>query len=136
MAMSTKKTYVELFNAKVEEFIRELTTSFPDIKQFSSFKAGFHLLKNLDVTKPVDIFDTYVCKTYKNKIIEKDETFFLTNEVDLTKTSYVDYWQDFIENIRLVWKELDNDEKDVIWKYFHILIVLNDKVNNANKTNT
>lgn len=129
MASQFKRTYIDLFNSKVEEFINELTTSFPEVKQFSSFKTGFTLLKNLDVTKPVSIYNNYVYSTYKDYIINKDEQFFLTNDVDLTKSGHVDYWQEFIDNIRCVWKQLDVDEKDVIWKYFHILTVLNEKLN-------
>ena len=125
----TRKSYIDLFNAKVEEFIRELNNSFPEVKQFASFKTGFTLMKSLDGNKPVAIFNTYVYDTYKDYIKTKNDKFFLTNEYDLSKTSHSDYWQDFIDNIRSVWQQIDNDEKDVIWKYFHILLVLNEKVN-------
>lgn len=125
----SRKSYIDLFNAKVDEFIKELNTSFPEVKQFASFKTGFTLMKSLDNTKPINIFNTYVYDTYKDYIKTKNESFFLTNAYDLSYTSHSDYWQEFIDNIRSVWTQLDTDEKDVIWKYFHILLVLNEKVN-------
>jgi hypothetical protein len=125
----SKHSYIDLFNSKVEEFIHELNTSFPEVRQFASFKTGFSLMRNIDHTKPVSIFHTYVYDTYKDYIKTKNESFFLSNAYDLSSTSHSDYWQEFIDNIRAVWKQLDSDEKDVIWKYFHILIVLDEKVN-------
>ena len=126
-----KKAYYDLFNSKAEEFIKELTTSFPDIKQFSSFKSGFMFLKNLDAKKPQEVFNTYVYNEYKTYIIERNEAFFLNNEIDIT-SSRKDYWLEFIENIRGIWVNLDSDNKEVIWKYFHILVALNEKcVNNT-----
>ena len=126
-----KKAYFDLFNAKAEEFIKELTTSFPDIKQFFSFKSGFTLLKNLDPKKPQEVFNVYVYNEYKSYIVERNEAFFLSNNIDIT-SDRKDYWLEFIENIRGIWKTLDTDNKEVIWKYFHILVALNEKcVNNT-----
>ncbi len=121
-----KKIFFDLFNAKAEEFIKELTTSFPDIKQFMSFKSGFNFLKNLDAKQPREIFNTYVYLEYKDYIIKRNEDFFLTNEIDIT-SKRKEYWLEFIDQIRIIWKSLDDANKDVIWKYFHLLIALNEK---------
>ena len=127
----SKAVYFDLFNSKAEEFIKELTTSFPDIKQFQTFRSGFSLLKNLDKKKPQDIFNTYVYTEYKDYILQRNEDFFLHNEVDI-KSTRKDQWLEFIANIRSIWKTLDEDNKDVIWKYFQVLVTLNEKcVNNT-----
>jgi hypothetical protein len=125
------KVYVDLFNAKAEEFIKELTVSFPNIKQFQTFRSGFNLLKNLDKKKPQNVFNTYVYNEYKDYIVNRNEDFFLNNEVEIISTRK-DQWLEFISNIRDIWKTLDEDNKDVIWKYFQILVTLNEKcVNNT-----
>lgn len=121
-----KKVFFDLFNTKAEEFIKELTTSFPEIKQFSSFKSGFNFLKNLDPKKPQEIFNNYVYKEYKDYIVNRNEDFFLTNEIEITSTRK-EYWLEFIDQIRFIWKSLDDSNKDVVWKYFHLLVALNEK---------
>jgi hypothetical protein len=129
--MSKAAVYFDLFNSKAEEFIKELTTSFPDIKQFQTFRSGFSLLKNLDNKKPQDIFNTYVYIEYKDYILKRNEEFFLHNVVEFESTRK-DQWLEFIANIRNIWKTLDEDNKDVIWKYFQVLVTLNEKcVNNT-----
>jgi hypothetical protein len=129
--MSKAAVYFDLFNSKAEEFIKELTTSFPDIKQFQTFRSGFSLLKNLDNKKPQDIFNTYVYIEYKDYILKRNEDFFLHNVVEFESTRK-DQWLEFIANIRNIWKTLDEDNKDVIWKYFQVLVTLNEKcVNNT-----
>lgn len=129
--MSKAAVYFDLFNSKAEEFIKELTTSFPDIKQFQTFRSGFSLLKNLDNKKPQDIFNTYVYIEYKDYILQRNEDFFLHNLVEFESTRK-DQWLEFIANIRNIWKTLDEDNKDVIWKYFQVLVTLNEKcVNNT-----
>ena len=122
-----KKVYCELFNAKADEFMKELGKSFPELKQISAFRSGFNLLKNLDVKKPQEVFNTYVYNEYKDYIVNKNEDFFLTNDVEIT-TDSKDYWLDFIKTIRGVWKSLDDENKDVVWKYFHVLVALNEKI--------
>mgnify|MGYP003704893461 CR=1 FL=1 len=128
---SDKRVYYDLFNTKVEEFGKELITSFPNIKQFATFKSGFTFLKNLDVKKPQEIFNTYIYSEYKTQILNRNEEFFLKNNIKIS-SSRVEYWFDFIDHIRGIWKDLDDENKDVIWKYFHLLITLNEKcVNNT-----
>lgn len=129
MSGSDKKIYYDLFNAKAEEFIKELITSFPDIKQFASFKSGFNFIKNLDPKTPLDFFNNYVYATYKDHIIKRNEEFFLTTDIEISSSK--EYWVEFIDQIRLVWKTLDDANKDVVWKYFHVLVALNEKCVNS-----
>lgn len=127
MSGSDKKIYYDLFNAKAEEFIKELATSFPEVKQFGSFRSGFNFIKNMDVKKPLDIFNSYVYAntTYRDHILKRNEEFFLTTDLDITSSK--EYWFEFIDQIRKLWKTLDDANKDVVWKYFHVLVALNEK---------
>lgn len=129
--MGDNKVYYELFNKKSEEFIKELMDAFPYIKQFGTFKSGFNFLKTLDARKPQSVFHNYVYKEYKEPLLQKNEKFFLTNEYDLTDAPKDDNWIDFIENIRAIWKILDAENKEAIWKHFHVLIALNEKCVNT-----
>lgn len=125
--MADNKVYYDLFNKKSEEFIKELIDAFPYVKQFSTFRSGFNFLKTIDIKKPQSVFDLYVYKEYKAPLLKKDENFFLTNQYDLTDAPKDDNWVEFIENIRAIWKILDQENKEAIWKHFHLLITLNEK---------
>jgi hypothetical protein len=124
--MANKGVYIDLFNEKTEEFLKELASSFPHIQQFSQFKSGFTFIKNLDKKQPQSIFNTYVYNKYKENILTENEEFFLTNEYDIV-SERKEYWVEFIGNIRNIWKNLDTTNKDVIWKYFKVLVLLNEK---------
>ena len=123
----TKAIFFDRFNEKTDEFLKDLTTSFPDVEQFRYFRSGFNMLKNLDPKSPQRIFNTYVSTQYRDYILNKDESFFLNHEIEVSYTDRKEYWNEFIGYIKNIWKSLDDDNKDVIWKYFHVLVVLNDK---------
>jgi hypothetical protein len=125
-----KKVYVGIFNTKLEEFFKELCEAFPEIKQFSSIKTGFTFWKNLDEKKPQEFFNSYVYNKYKDQILQQNEEFFMKTDYEIYSKSK-EYWVEFIDNIRNIWTTLDEDNKLVIWKYFNILIVLNEKCKNA-----
>lgn len=120
-----KQIFYDRFNEKTDEFIKDLMVAFPNVEQFKGFKSGFYMVKNLDPKTPQRIFETYVSSTYRDFILNKDESFFLSHEIELK--SHKDYWLEFIDYIKEIWKTLDDENKDVIWKYFHVLLVLSDK---------
>ena len=126
----SKGAFHDIFNLRAEEFIKDLTTSFPNIKQFVSFKSAFNLLKNLDKKKPQEVFNTYVYATYKDHILQRDEDFFMKTDIPIS-SERKDYWLDFIDNIRDIWVNLDDKNKDIIWKYFHVLVIANEKCLNS-----
>ena len=125
-----KQIFYEKFNEKCEEFMKDLIAVFSQIEQFKYLRSGFNVVKNLDYKTPQKIFNSYISTTFKEQILNKDEDFFLTKtDYNIRNSSSYkkEYWDEFIEYIRTIWKTLDNDNKDIIWKYFHILVVLNDK---------
>lgn len=127
---TNKNVYYELFNEKLNEFFKDLIVSFPDITEFKRFKSGLTLLKNIDIKSPQAIFNNYVVTKFKESILSKDDSFFLDNDDFGIVSSRKDYWIEFIEQLKLLWKTIDNDNKDIIWKYLHILYVLSEKCEN------
>ena len=130
------ESYHSLFNKQVDEFFRNIIDGFPsspdyDVvkKEFRSLKGGFGMLKTLDEKKPQVIFKEYIVNDYRDKIMNKDETFFLDKKYDIT-SSQKEYWVDFIKNIKTVWLSMNNDSKENMWKYFKILVILSDKCDN------
>jgi hypothetical protein len=128
--MSNKNVYYELFNEKLDEFFKDLIVSFPDITEFKRFKSGLNLLRNVDPKSAQTIFNNYVITKFKDAILSKDDSFFLDNNDFGIVSTRKDYWIEFIEQLKLLWKTIDNDNKDIIWKYLHVLYVLSNKCEN------
>lgn len=122
-----KEVYYNLFNEKAEEFLKEITSNFPDVKQFQIFKTSFNLMKTYDIKKPQQIFHSYVYEEYGDFLLRRDERFFLETNVNITSRR-VEYWQEFIQNIRDIWKNLTEEDKQAIWQYFIILVKINEKI--------
>lgn len=126
--MADKSMFLKLFNTKADEFCRDLVATFPEVNEFKQLKSGLLLLKNVDEKKPREVFHTFVASNYRQKILEKDESFFL-NEMQHQAQGGMDasQWESVIALLRSLWATLSEENKDSIWKYFQVLIALNDK---------
>ena len=124
---ANKLIFFERFNEKTYEFIKDLATAFPQVREFSEFKSGFSLLRNTTPQTPQKIFNNYVLSKYRDFLVRQDESFFLEEKEFGLKDDSKEYWFDFIQKLKSIWKDLDAENKQVIWKYFHVLILLSDK---------
>lgn len=126
--MGDKSVFIKLFNEKAEEFSKELVLTFPEVNEFKKLKSGLLLVKNVDERKPRELFNNYVGKHFREQIIAKDESFFL-NEVQNHAKQGVEptQWQTIISLLHELWATLCEDNKASIWKYFQVLVAINDK---------
>jgi hypothetical protein len=128
--MADKLTFVRLFNQKAEEFCKDLVSTFPEVNEFKQLKAGMLLLKNLDEKKPREVFSQFMTNQFRESIMGRHESFFM-NEVHehVVQIDGVDIsqWENIINLLRTLWVGLSEDNKDVIWKYFQVLIAVSDK---------
>jgi hypothetical protein len=131
MSQSSKLCYIRLFNEKVDEFFRDLILAFPEINAFRRFKSGLSLLRNINEKTPQKIFKEGMIDKYRRAMLEKDESVFLEGEYAMSKDYYEAYeqWDEFIDMMKKLWLTLDSENKETIWRYFHVMIVLSDKCN-------
>lgn len=123
-----------LFNEQANNFFKHFIEGLPDTpnyvnirKEFTSLKSGFNLVKSYDETKPQKLFSEYILSKYRTHIETEDDTFFIeTDEFEIT-SARKEYWMDFIGQIKILWKEMDDDSKKNVWKYFKLLLFLNDQ---------
>jgi hypothetical protein len=122
----SKPAYINQFNSVVVKFLEDLYTILPDEKDIYIFQNQIETLTMFNKSILIDNFIEKVYK-YKKNILDKDENFFLTNELDIEEN-------DISKAIHLksLWKnKLRNENKEIIWKYFKLLIVISDKYTNA-----
>lgn len=129
--MANKLMYYELFSDKADEFLKELVDNFPNFSNdFKRIRTGMMMLRNVDPKTPQRIFNDYVLNKYRDAILKKDESVFLDETQFDIYSNRKEHWIEFIENLKLIWKNLSPDNKEIIWKYFHVLVVLTDKCSN------
>lgn len=126
--MTDKLVYVKLFNDKADEFCRDLVNTFPEVAEFKKLKSGLLLLRNVDERKPRELFNNYVGSSFRQQILDKDESFFI-NEVQNHVQGGLDVsqWEKVVSLLHSLWSTLSDENKESIWKYFHVLIAINDK---------
>ena len=73
---------------------------------------------------PQEMFNSCVAVPYGDKINTKNEDFFL--EECVYNAQYADI--NIVNKLKNKWRTLNDDNKEVVWKYLHVLMALNSKV--------
>jgi len=116
----------QLFN--LSKNLSELYSNDPDLELS---KNTILILKNNNPRKLQVAFNTYIYK-FKKCIMDKDETFLLNNNfikdnIENNIDNNIDYAEKIMNNLKKYWIYMDENSKENIWKYFQVLIVLNEK---------
>lgn len=121
--------YYEAFNTKLIEFVNDLMETFPEIKaDLIGIKHGVNMVKNIDPKVPQVFFNDHVAAKYETQLMNRDEQFFLDHDYSQEVTRLVHGFNlDVIGKLKYIWRDLDNDNQDTIWKYIHVLLALNRK---------
>ena len=127
--MSVKQTFLQ----QTDNFINELCTLFSNNNDILIFREKYNFAKSANSKIIIEYFIQYILPL-KQKIINKDETFFLDGggQEELRDNSGLK----FRDNIKKLWiNEMSDENKEIIWKYFKIFIILCEKyiVENINK---
>ena len=120
------KTILSAFNNTLYKFVHELISSFPAERKFVVFKNAIKLVQKVNPRKVLILFIEYI-SPYKDKLIQRDEDFFLNNNyiniINKTNASKENAWT-LIDKIKVYWKDINQQNKDIIWDYFKVLITL------------
>ena len=120
--MDTKQINYKRFNTLISTFLKDLKKILPNEKKL---KVTSSQIETLILVTPRKIFKSCVTFVYpyKEQILNKDEKFFLGDGVSVKK----DFLSESLELKTLWTTKLSKENKEIIWKYFKILILLIDK---------
>ena len=105
---------VGAFTEMMNQFLTELVKTFPDESAIKKYQSTFDLMKKANPRKCVDVFMNSAIK-FQNQIMNKDESFFLNENVDFLKSLNINKW----------WNDsLSENTKNAIWQYLQTLIIL------------
>jgi len=115
--------HVKKFNKIIIGFLEELMKILPEEKNIKVFKSQLSTVEFLDEKKIIKSFIQYGYP-YKKQILEKDESFFL-KEGNVKIEG--DYMSEALQLKRLWQTKLSDDNKEVVWKYFKVLVLICEK---------
>lgn len=120
--MDNNTKWISCFNSKLEEFMTDLISSYPDDKDFLMFKQSYKMLKLVDDTKPVILFKMYTMK-YVDQITSKDEKFFLDHDFkdELNSSDNQDFSSEMLTKLKSYWSTMSSENKEAIWNYLNLL---------------
>ena len=119
---------LQKFNVTFEEFIEDLVKVFPDDPELRVYEMLLRSCLKSDPRYVLDVFHSCVTVPYAEEILSKNEDFFLRHQYDsITETS--SQALDVVDRIKSYWKDMSEQNKEIIWKYFRILVLLDRKAN-------
>lgn len=135
---------LQRFNTQLENMLDDLIRIFPDAKDIKVYREKFLLARGANSQLVLLVFLKYVYP-YKQKIFDRDEDFFLsdnlTNEItnndEIRKETEADseYILTKALGLKGLWKRMDEEQRDTLWTYFRVLVVLCERyVNDMNKS--
>lgn len=126
-----KNNIVSVFNTQITSFINDLISVYPNDNDLYTFKTSIKMLLLYDENKVINMFKEFVYSKYKLQIENRDSDFFLQNDykdiLAQTKTDTPEITVQLINKIKSYWVSMSNDNKEVVWKYFTVLIKLCEK---------
>lgn len=119
--MSTKQVLL----TQIDNFINELCTIFQNNGEMLLFREKYNLVRGVNSNLVIEYFITYIYP-FKKNIMNKEESFFLDGggQEELKDKSGLK----FRDSIKTLWiTQLSEENKEIIWKYFKIFILLCEK---------
>lgn len=130
--MSYPNAYQDAFNNKLLELLNDLITTFPDIcEDLKTLKHGINMIKSINPRMPQVFFNEHVCIPYEEKILSEDEDFFLSHDYTDDVKLIHGFNINFVGKVKSMWKDMNEDNKQTIWKYMLVLMALNRKCTNV-----
>ena len=114
----------QIFLQQTDNFMNELCNII-NTGDMLLFKEKYNFIRNANSKLIIDYFVQFVYP-FKSQIISQDDKFFLEGggQDELKDNSGLK----FRDNIKNMWlSEMSDDNKEIIWKYFKVFVILSEK---------
>lgn len=115
------------FNNTLIDFFSQLCIYNTEEMNFNTFKNMANASILIDEYSLNYIFHETVTVQYSDKILVKDDDFFLKQET--YNCEYEDI--NIINSVKKIWKKVDEENKEIIWNYLNVLLFLDNRINNS-----
>jgi len=117
--MNSETKFITTF----KEFINDLSSVMPNDHELKILSV---VIRSLDKSYILEYFKDYVSIPFEKEIMEKNEDFFIKNEFSEYTAENKEAVQ-IMKRIKSYWAEMSDENKDIIWKYFRVLVHLEKK---------
>ena len=121
--------YLARFNSIFVEFVQDIINIFPNDTDLPMCLTAVNAAILIDNTMLNRLFHKHV-SGMREFIMNKDEQFFLNKDFKECYTQDEEYYSYMITKVKKYWNDLEDYNKQSVWKYFTVLITLDDKINN------
>ena len=114
----------QIFLQQTDNFMNELCNII-NTGDMLLFKEKYNFIRNANSKLIIDYFVQFVYP-FKSQIMSQDDKFFLEGggQDELKDNSGLK----FRDNIKNMWlSEMSDDNKEIIWKYFKVFVILSEK---------
>ena len=120
---------VDCFNTNMRSFVSDLQKIYPSDQDIMALKQGISVTNMIDNRKAMNMFEAHVSKPYGDRLLARDEAFFMTGgfESDMSKYEAIigiesDSGSTLLTKLRGYWSTMDVANKKTVWDYFRVLI--------------
>jgi hypothetical protein len=118
-----KKIFMDAFYSQFNEFLDQLKAMYPDDPDFPNFASNLNMMKMMNPLYPVTFIKTDIIDKFGEKILARDESFFLTN-TDIQQSADID----IVYKLKGYISEMTPENKEAVWSYLEILTKLTLKI--------
>jgi hypothetical protein len=119
----SKKIFIEAFYTQFGDFLAQLSKMYPEDKDFPAFASNLSVMKYMNPMYPINFVKTDVVDKYKDKILSRDESFFLKSE-EIQQSADID----IVYKLKSYISEMTPENKEVVWSYIEIITKLTLKI--------
>lgn len=119
--------YLEKFNQTFTEFGDDIIKAFPNDSQFRMYNIAIKAALLVDPDVVLDVFYSNVILPFGDRIVAKDETFFLEHTYGEVTQEYSNA-SAIINKVKTYWADMSTENRDIVWQYFRVLVKLGRKI--------
>ena len=124
------------FNNQLSDLIKDLIYLYPGNKRFVVFNQKLLILRQANPRLIIEKFIEFIYP-FKKEILSEDDKYFTkksnddnikdiyNNQESLNDQNYVPI--EYALNLKDLWLDMSQENKDSVWKYFKVLIILCEK---------
>jgi len=114
------------FNQTFKELINDLIRSFPNDADFKMYKMAISTAIIMNEGLVIGIFKEKVMDLYSDKILAKDDAFFMENNYSELQGEFSEA-SAIIHKLKGYWSGMSQEDRDIVWRYFVVLVKLGQK---------
>jgi hypothetical protein len=118
--------YLAKFNETFVTFVEDLMQALPNDAELQLYQIAIKGIIMADKTLIRRMFHEKVTLKYEQHILNKNDDFFLNKDFSHYEQTYTQASQ-LIRKLKNSWVQLSDDNKQVVWKYFKVLLCLDKK---------